>query len=98
MDPEVIYAVKWIEVEFGQRDEGYQLFVSKDECIRRTKESSAKGYGSGSYLGPVRPESYVEVPFSCLEDELKDSLRQKGVTWTHNHWSPRFKGKDVYIK
>ena len=98
MDPEVVYAVQWIEVDFGQRDEGFKLFVSKDECIRSTKKSSEEGPGGGGYYGPVRPEQYCEVPFSCLEDELKDSIRQKGVAWTENSWRPRFKGRAEYIK
>jgi hypothetical protein len=98
-DPEVIYAVSWIEVEFGQRDEGHKLYVDLETCIKDTKEGSKNGpYKScPGYLGPVRPLYYTTIPFDFLEDEYKEKLRDKGTAWTKNYWQPRFKGKTVYI-
>ena len=101
-DPEVVYAVQWIEVEWGERNEGHRLFIDLDFCIESTLESSASGpYPSGGgYCGPIRPVRYNEVPFSCLEEEYKIQLRdsEDGVIHTSNHWSPKFKGEATYIK
>jgi len=100
----IVYGVEWIEVEFGQRSEGYALFLDKDECIRSTKRSSQRGpYPSGSpvrggYYGPVRPLSYVEIPFDSLEPEDKKKLRKTGYAHTANRWSPKFKGTRNYIQ
>lgn len=88
----VVYAVEYIEVEFGERSEGYKLFMDETECIRRTKDDSSKGGGAGMYYGPRRPPSYVEVPFDSLEDEYQKALKQNGFTHTENRWTPRFKG------
>ena len=101
-DPEVVYAVPWIESEWGQRDEGYRLFLDLAFCIESTKESSARGPypGGGGYCGPVRPLFYYEVPFSCLEVDLKANIQdpdKDGVTHTTNWWKPKFKGDCNYI-
>lgn len=93
----VVYAVQWIEVEFGQRDEGYALFVSKDECISSTQKSSRQGAGEGGYIGPVRPLHYVEIPFDSLDDEYKKRLMKDGRCHTQNRWSPRFRGKHTWL-
>ena len=99
-DPDIVYGVEWIEIEWGSRSEGYSLFIDLDRCIKDTKAASERGpYGSGGgYCGPVIPLHYVIIPFNFLEDEYKDKLRDSGKAHTKNHWSPMFKGNTVYIK
>lgn len=95
----IVYGVRWIEVEFGRRDEGYSLFLDKEECFFYTKESSRIGpYGGGGYLGPLRPLAFVEIPFESLSEELQEKLEESGRCHTPNHWSPRFTGERVSIK
>lgn len=96
----VVYAVEFIEIDFGQRDEGYSLYLDKDVCIASTKKSSQAGpySGGGGYYGPVRPLCYVEVPFDSLEPEYKKQLRKTGSCHTANRWSPKFKGARTLIK
>jgi hypothetical protein len=93
----VVYAVPWIEVDFGERDEGYKLFLDKDRCVAETKKDSREGAGGGCYIGPVRPLYYVEVPFNSLEDSLKRGLKKHGSAHTSDHWQPAFTGKKEYI-
>ena len=98
----VVYAVAYIEIEYGwgERPEGYALYLDKDKCAAQTKESSKHGnYESGEgYYGPVRPLSYREVPYDSLDEKLKKELDDKGVTHTDNHWSPKFEGKRINIE
>lgn len=67
----ILYAVPWIEVEYGwgDRPEGYKVFDNLEECISSTKESSANGnYESGGgYCGPVRPLYYIQVQGTIKE-------------------------------
>jgi len=86
----ICYAVQWIEVEFGQRDEGFALFVDLEKCIVSTKESSERGSSPEGYFGPVRSLQYIEVPFDSLEKELQDKLNEKGTAHTGNRWRPKF--------
>lgn len=88
----VVYGVPWIEVEFGERDEGWSLFMDKAECFKSTKEASARGAGGGSYVGPERPLTATEIPFDCLDAKLKAALKKTGKAHTENRWSPKFKG------
>jgi hypothetical protein len=74
----VLYAVEWIEIDFGSRPEGYKVFDSLDTCIKQSKKDSEKGaYASGGYFGPVRPISYIstqdpiEGPFPKFVEGLK---------------------------
>ena len=90
----VVYGVEWIEVEWGQRSEGYALFLDENDCIASTRKSSERGpYPSGGgYLGPVRPLEYYEIPFDSLEPEYKKKLKKTGSCHTENRWRPKFKG------
>jgi hypothetical protein len=38
----VVFAVEYIEVEYGwgDRPEGYALYLDKDECVKQTKKAS----------------------------------------------------------
>jgi hypothetical protein len=96
----VVYGVEWLEVDFGQRPEGYVLFLDKEQCIKDTKEASYRGPypGGGGYCGPVRPLTYVEIPFDSLEEDLQKRLEENGKAGTSNYWSPKFTGDKVYIK
>jgi hypothetical protein len=97
---DICYAVPWIEVEFGQRDEGHSIFMDEKECIDSTKESSRKGCyeGGGGYLGPERPLHYYEIPLESLEPEYINKIMIFRKIHTKNNWSPKFKGKTKYIK
>ena len=96
----IVYAVKWIEIEFGQRDEGYVLYLDKDDCIRDTKKSSENGlYVDGGYFGPIRPLYFIRVPMDSLDKRLKQYLC-KGTTWrmrTETNWKPEFFSEKEYI-
>ena len=95
----IVYAAEIIEIDFVERPEGYSLYLDKDECIERTKKGSETGsYGEGGgYYGPVRPLSYVEVPWDSLEEDLRTQLNKKNRAHTSNRWSPKFRGKTEYI-
>ena len=98
--PQIVYAVYWVEVEFGQRSEGYALFLDKKDCIERTKKSSRNGcYEScPGYLGPVRPLFYTEVPFDYLEEEYQKLLKKNSRCHTENNREPKFTGETVYFR
>lgn len=91
----VCYAVRWIEIDFGRRDEGYRIFFDVDICKEQTRKSSEKGsYGDGGgYCGPERPLSYYEIPLSCLTDNDKIALQENGFVHTRNSWQPKFKSQ-----
>lgn len=95
----VVYGVEWIEVEFGQRPEGYVLFLDVNRCIKDTKKASDNGRysGGGGYCGPVRPLSYVEIPFDSLDKELQERLEKSGKAGTSNYWTPKFTGESHHI-
>ena len=84
----ILYAVPWIEVEFGwgSRPEGFKVFDSLEECIKNTKERFADGdYGTG-YFGPVSPLCYyetpdeIEGPYPRFVDSLKFKSNAKPIT------------------
>jgi len=93
----IVYAVSYIEVEFGQRDEGYRLYTDVNECIKKTKEASARGSCGEGYYGPERPLYYVEVPYDSLEKELQTKFLESDVVHTTERWQPRFSGSRVMI-
>lgn len=92
-----VYAVYWIEVEFGQRSMGYKVYSDVDACIKSTKKGSREGPYDGGYIGPERPLAYMEIPYACLTSEMKTALKKTGVCWSDDHWSPEFVGKRVII-
>lgn len=59
-----LFAVPWIEVEYGwgDRPEGFKVFESEEQCIEQTKKDSDNGNYDGGYCGPVRPSHYYETP------------------------------------
>jgi hypothetical protein len=87
----VVYGTPWIEVEFGQRDEGWKVYKDRQAAIDDTRRASAEGAYEGGYIGPVRPLRVYEIPVDCLEKETKAALKKSGVAWTSNHWWPKFK-------
>lgn len=93
----IVYGVPYIEVEFGQRDEGWCLYMTKAKCIRRTKKDSESGPYDGGYYGPERPLYYIEIPFDSLEKKYRDELEKGNVVHTLNNWHPKFKGARVLI-
>jgi hypothetical protein len=93
----VVYGVRHIEVDFGQRDEGWLLYLDKAYCELDTKKRS-EGPHYGHYIGPERPLCFVEIPFDSLEDDLKDLLKDHDSCWTKDKWEPKFKGKREFIQ
>lgn len=95
-----IYGVRWIEVEFGERDEGWSLFVDLKRCIRETKKYSKSGpyEGGGGYLGPERPLRYYEIPLNGLTPNVIKDLKTNGKAHTENRWHPKYLGECSYIK
>jgi len=79
MERKILFAVEWIEVEYGwgDRPEGYLVFDNLNKCIEDTKESSKTGNYEGGYMGPVRPLGYyettdlIEGPFPKFVKEIK---------------------------
>ena len=94
-----VYGVEWLEVEFGQRPEGWRLYMDKEDCIEKTKEASRNGpyTGGGGYFGPERPLQYFEIPVEGLDDDIKKKLLEKGVAHTNNWWNPKYKSNGTYI-
>lgn len=93
-----VYGTPYIEVEFGQRDEGWKLFIDEQECIKRIKTDSKTGAYDGGYIGPIRPLCYYEIPFMCLSKEEQKSIKSKRAIRSENHFSPKFKSDIIYIK
>ena len=94
----VVFGVQWIEIEFGQRLEGWSLFTNAEECVERTKEASAKGPYPGGYIGPERPLRMYEIPFDSLDKETQKDLKKKGTAHTANNWQPKFKDSGTSIR
>lgn len=95
-----IYGVRWIEVDFGERDEGWALFVDLERCIKDTKKSSKAGpyEDGGGYLGPERPLCYYEIPLEGLKPDIVKDLKTNGRAHTENRWQPKYLGECNYIK
>lgn len=93
-----IYGVPWIEVEFGQREQGFKLFTNKEHCISSTLEDSKNGSYDGGYIGPERPLYYYEIPFSCLDKGIKSKLKLGKGCFTEDNFKPKFKSDKIYIK
>lgn len=91
---QVVYGVPWIEVEYGwgDRPEGWHLFLHKEQCINASKEASKEGGSAGGYIGPIRPLTYTEIPLDSLEPELRTKIANNGECFTSNYWEPKFKG------
>jgi hypothetical protein len=96
----IVYAVAEIEVEsgWGSRPAGYRLYLDKNKCIRDTKKGSREGPGDGEYIGPVRPLSYVEIPWDSLPKNLQKKLSKAGVVGTEDFWEPKFLGARHNVK
>jgi hypothetical protein len=79
---EVLYAVEWVEIDFGRRPEGYKVFSDKEVCVESTKKSSIDGpYSDGGYCGPVRPLHYYEIPPVALTERQIQVLKMKGFVF-----------------
>lgn len=104
----IVYAVRWIESEFGTRSEGYKIYTDEENCREHTILKSSQGTyeGGGGYFGPERPLTYVEVPWDCLEADVQAALEPvQGElldvpqhAHSSNHWTPKFKSDPVAIQ
>lgn len=96
---EIVYGVRWIEVEFGQRPEGWKLYKDEKDCIKDTQRGSREGAyeGGGGYLGPERPLTMYKIPLSCLPETLHVAVLNEGSVWTENRWEPEFKDSGTNI-
>jgi len=90
-----IYGVPWCEVEFGQRSEGWALFIDLEKCVEQTKAAAKRGaYGDGAgYLGPEMPLCYYEIPIEGLEEKYLKDLAKRGLTHTENRWNPKYRNQ-----
>jgi hypothetical protein len=95
-----VFGVQWIEVEFGERDEGFLLHLDREASIKSAREASEKGAyaGGGGYCGPERPIRVYEIPFDSLEKDLRAKLKKSGFALTDNHWKPKFKDSGTVIR
>ena len=98
MEDLVVYAVEWVEVEFGQCPEGYKLFLFENECVTQTLKDISNGSYQGGYCGPARPTSYIKVPFNCLSQKTQHRLRLHFVTLTDKYWEPPFASARTFIR
>lgn len=101
---DIVYAVEWVEIEFGQRAQGYKIFLDIETCVKHTKSDSEIGPYNNSYYGPSRLLGYYEVPWRCLAPQIQRTLRKKvnkGIkeifAFTENNWKPHIKSGLIYI-
>ena len=98
---ETVFGVRWVEVEFGERPEGWRIYSNVDDCIQITKEASLRGpykdNGEDGYYGPDRPLIYHEIPALCLDKNVQEALAEGHTGQTKKNWNPKFKGPAVYI-
>lgn len=97
---QVVYGVQWIEVEFGQRCEGWKVYLDKEKCIEDTQRGSQEGPYDGGYFGPARPLRMYEIPFECLDKKDQTNLKartSKGQVFTDKSWMPKFKDSGTAI-
>lgn len=87
----VVYGIKWIEVEFGQRDEGWRIYKSIRKAKKEGSKDSAAGAYSGGYIGPERPVTVYEIPVECLKSSDAKKPEDSSFIHTDNDWKPRFK-------
>jgi len=86
----VAYGTPWIEEEcgWGDRPEGWRLFLDREVAIRESKIDSIKGNYSSGYIGPVRPLNIYEIKMDALEAKDITSLSKYRLAITRNYWSP----------
>jgi hypothetical protein len=94
-----VYGVPWIEVEFGERPEGYKIFKCVHLCIETTRKDSAnEPYSSGDgYLGPLRPLRYYKLRYDLLPSEYKKELESNPSCFLETLWSIYGKVPIFYI-
>jgi hypothetical protein len=88
----IVYGVKHIEVEFGQRSMGWKLYNDYSVCISDTKDC-IKNQIDDCYFGPVQPPYAVEIPYNSLGQKYQQALTQNGQVRTAIEWEPMFQGK-----
>lgn len=94
---EIVYGVQWIEVEFGERPEGWKFHLDRERAIADARRASREGAYDGGYCGPERPLTVYEIPIECLEPEWIEKLRKDGFAWSTNRWDPKFKNGGTRI-
>lgn len=96
-EPESAYIVPWLESEggWGQRSEGYKIYLDLEFCKKDTKEASAKGYmpSCDTYYGPARPLRYFEIPLDAIPAGLRMMLAANGKAHSVGDWEPKYKSK-----
>lgn len=97
---ETVFVVPWIEVEFGQRPEGWNVYLDEEHCKQDTRRASNLADYPGGYYGPERPLHYFEVPVMCLPEATQlalDLAAKTQVFCLDQDWSPVFKSIPRYF-
>ena len=96
---EIAFAVEIIEVDFGERSEGWSIYRNRQTCIRNTRAGSERGAygGGGGYYGPRRPLCYYEVPVESLPKDIQERLKKHSKAHTENSWWPKMKSDRILI-
>lgn len=87
--PKTAYVVEYVEVEFGQRPEGFVCFLSHEDAVARAKrDSEANDASGGYYCGPVRPVLVTPIPWDQLPGKVASQLLRDGIGFTDRTWRP----------
>lgn len=101
---DIVYIVPWVEIESGERPEGYKVFIDKEDCIRETILDSRRGVHKTSYCGPKRPLRYYEIEWEVLEENIRQDLRRQVneikeieyyFSFSSNYWKPDLKSNYI---
>jgi hypothetical protein len=83
------FVVEYIEVEFGERPEGYVCFLTFGEAIARATRDAQSGGWEGGYCGPRKPIVVQPIPWSDLPKKAAAELLQNRIGFTERTWRPK---------
>lgn len=88
-----VFGIPWIEIDFGQKPQGWKLYSDKRTAWAETSKASKDGSYSGGYYGPVRPLMLYMIPRRSLDAKQIEALNVKGKVRTDDLWEPKFKAE-----
>lgn len=86
-DRKTVYIVEFIEVEFGERPQGYRCFASYADAEVRARNVMADQV-EGHYYGPRKPLRIMAIPLDALPPAAQHKLLRTGVAHTDDSWHP----------